>query len=430
MRLDKTELSPARTARIYEGWIARTHDSSHPLVYGTGDEYRDEAELLNILEQAKTLSLPVTLHHPPGLIAHDAKPENYVGKVFDAYLDGDHVVARFIIERDEGVNAIEVDGIIELSLGYQARKDDNSYQRDIKLNHLSLVPRGRCGTCELNPHKLDCEADYRREVGGLASAVPSATLHDMAITIDPESLKSALASVLGELVVKSEPQAEACGCHKDGAETVTPDEVASLVPNDIIEAQVMDKEIETLKAALEAANAKVASLEADLAKKDEMSSLAAEKAEAKAETEKTRADGLVAELEAAKAALEAAKTARSDAEESDFAARVDARVDLLAKADAVEIENARSMKDVEIKLAVIKKIRNKDVKSDASAAYIDGMFDIAMEQFEAAKQSLAAVRGAIVDHEDNAAIVIEDPLAAEKKIAAEQAALRKDNWKK
>lgn len=439
--LDRQGLAPARSARIYEGWIARTHDQSHPLVYSTGDEYRDREELDRILEQAKRLSLPVTLQHPPGLISQDAKPDNYIGKVFDAWMDErdgvPHVVVRFVVDQFEpmaGENQQAIDaGIIELSLGYSATLDDAGFQRNIRLNHLSVVPGGRCGTCELNPNRLDCEADYRRETGGFATIVPGATtVENMAsvteIKIDAESLKAAFES-LGF--------AKQDSAHEHKTDCACTNRASALNTGDVMDAAELQKKLDEALAALEANKTQIAALEAsltsaqaDVEKAQMDATLAAEKAEASLTVANGQVAKLTEDLKAKADEVEAAKTARTDAESTEFNARVDARVELLSKADAVGIEDARAKSDVEIKLAVIKTVRGKDVKADAKPDFIDGMFVIAMEQFEAAQASNAAVREAVENHKDEAETnSSHDPIKAEAEIAAANQQARKDRWR-
>lgn len=441
---DRTGLAPSKTARVFEGWIARTHTPDHPLVYASGDEYRDESELTNILDQARRLSIPVTLLHPPGMIPHGSEVPNYVGKVFDAYLDGDHVVARFVIERQAGLDAID-EGIVELSLGYTANLDDKSYQRNIVLNHLSIVPAGRCGTCELNPNRVDCELAYRREPAGqarLASIVPDAKVAgpmkanlqaELSLVLDEESMRTLeRLEKVGATVGAAEPKADeatdrACACKNHAMPHNAPESNMDELKKQLDEALAALKASEEKAAALATENA---SLKSDAAKAKTDAEVAAERTSALVEVEKNRADRLDEALKAKDAEVAAAKAARTDADAAELDARVDARVGLLTDAGKVGIENPRSMKDVEIKIAVVKKVRGKDITAKADdASYVNAMYEVAMEAFEAHAASEAAVRTAVESHKDAAAQPHTDPMKAEAEIRESAEAARRDRWK-
>ncbi len=452
-RFDRTSLAPAKPAKIYEGWVARTHDDSWPLVYSTGEEYRRADELENILNQIKECKsgrvIHVTNDHPSHLIKADGSDSDapIIGRILDGYLDDDHVVARILVEDAEAIEMID-SGKVELSLGYTAIKADDNYQTSIKLNHLSLVEAGRCGTCEL---RADSAERFLKSTGGklVAQDVPHANLSTMLIgdletkvklTLDSDSektlsrLESAFANLQSmssnkiETVIETPPEAHVdCLC-KSGADMLNKDSD----PMDELKAQ-----LDAAVKALSESQARVTALETELSTKVDAASsveaqLAVEKAESKLEVEKTRADKLEVELKDAKEALEAAKLAKTDAEKAEFDARVDARVELLDKASKVGIEGAKAMSDVEIKLAVIKKVRNKEVKADSDAKFVDGMFVIAMDQFEESQTSVSETLEAIQETVEQAAEVLdsEDPLKREQEIRERTLVARKDRWKK
>lgn len=439
MRLDRSELAPAKSALIYEGWIARTHSDSFPLVYASGDEYRDADELNNILDQVlacagtteQRTSIALTLLHPSKLLRfggmEDAK---VVGSIIGGRLDDDHVIAQFVVWDPEAIAAID-GGIHELSLGYTAKLDEHRFQRECRLDHLAIVPAGRCGTCELNPSRSDACDNYHLDQGGtisrVAIPVPDATPQEvmkigdlnmgMKITLDAAS-EAALTRVenaferLQKLSAASAPvegnsehndHGTACAC-KNGAGALNTGQSTM---------DELQKQLEAANAALAESQAKVASLETELAstKSDAAQAkvdadLAVEKASAKLDAAQAKVDALTAELADAVAKADAAAKTRSDADEAAYEARVDARVELLNDAVEASIDGAKSLKDVEIKLAVIKKVRNKDIKADADPGYIQGLYEIAMEQLRESKASVAGAREAIKNHEDGAAAAV------------------------
>lgn len=158
VRVDRGSLSrPQRRdgALFVEGHAARVHGPSDPLRYKHGDEYRDVAELRRIAAQLP--GKPVTLPHPPGLIMHGAVPR-VVGRVDEAWLDGDHVAVRLRIDAAEAASAIE-SGTKELSLGYATDVDAAKFQRETDVDHLAIISMARCGrTCSLRVDdvRLDC----------------------------------------------------------------------------------------------------------------------------------------------------------------------------------------------------------------------------------------------------------------------------------
>jgi hypothetical protein len=149
-RLDRGGLlaSPV-SGTLYEGRAARTHSTFTPLTYASGktlrSEYRDLDGLKQIIEQLP--GLPVTLNHPSALIREGGKPK-IIGKVVGARLENDHAVASIMIFGDDGSAEI-IDGMHELSLGYSCAVDDNGFQRSIESDHLAVVPKARCVTCQV-----------------------------------------------------------------------------------------------------------------------------------------------------------------------------------------------------------------------------------------------------------------------------------------
>lgn len=446
MRVDKTFLNRPKPAKIYEGWVARTHDESSPLIYSSGKEFRTSDELENILRQVQECAtgrvIPVTNDHPSGLIAADGADSDapVIGRILGGRLDEDHVIAYILVEDEEAIADIDA-GKIQLSLGYTSRKSDDHYQQNISLNHLSLVDQGRARTAEL---RADSHDPYHKDTGGkpVAQTVPDANLLtsmkvaqlEYSLTLDAKSEETLnrVEAAFGKLSAMSAPKAEAaetpqelhvdCSC-KSQTNVLLKDEHAM----DELKAQ-----LDAAVKALEVANARVAALETEVATKVDSveTALTLEKAEAKVDAATARIDALTAELATAKAEVEAAKATRSDDDAKEFAAKVDARVTLLDQANKVGIEGAKALSDVEIKLAVIKKVRNKDVKADADVKYVDGMFDIAMDQFEESQTSVVETFEAI---EENKEVILDalnhDPLKAERDATARRLAASKNRWK-
>jgi hypothetical protein len=140
----------------YEGVAARVHNPGDGLTYPGRVEYRDLAELRNIVAQLP--GKPVTLDHPNGLVSASTK---VVGRVVTARVDGDRAVVRVRIDDADTLIAIK-SGTKELSLGYQVSLDSDNYQRETEVDHLAIVQVARCGdACQLktdsNPVADCCE---------------------------------------------------------------------------------------------------------------------------------------------------------------------------------------------------------------------------------------------------------------------------------
>lgn len=131
---------------IFTGRVART--GAHE--YSWGVERRDATELARIASQLP--GLPVTAGHPTnGRLLSTGGHATAVGKILDARVDGDHVVARMHLDRT-GAAYVRA-GMKQLSLGY-GTKPVNGWQTETRSDHAALVFEGRCGeSCSL---RTDC----------------------------------------------------------------------------------------------------------------------------------------------------------------------------------------------------------------------------------------------------------------------------------
>ncbi|WP_237772448.1 DUF2213 domain-containing protein [Herbaspirillum robiniae] len=114
---------------------------------------RDADELFSEITLASAVGKPTTLDHPEEFVG----PANYrqlsMGQMLNPRqgdgIENDLMLADLLIMDQKGIDAIQVDGIEEVSLGYDANYEEVSpgrgVQRNIVVNHVALVPRGRCG---------------------------------------------------------------------------------------------------------------------------------------------------------------------------------------------------------------------------------------------------------------------------------------------
>jgi hypothetical protein len=108
-------------------------------------------------ESMQTLKYaPVTIEHPPELISPTNVDLYRVGHATEKVeVNRDLVETELIIEDQKAIDAVEIEGIRELSSGYEAdivQEDGvwngNPYdyrQKNIRYNHIAMVKRGRAG---------------------------------------------------------------------------------------------------------------------------------------------------------------------------------------------------------------------------------------------------------------------------------------------
>jgi hypothetical protein len=426
IRFDRGKFKSTIKPRLIEGVVARVHAVGDGLVYADGEQYRDLAELQNIVDQLP--GLPVATYaepdavnppsHPDGLLS-EGTDYHEIGRVMGARVENDEAVATIYIHDKGALQAVE-DGIKELSLGYRCTTDADHYQRGIELDHLSLVYKARCGAaCSLRTDAVEtarpCIAQIVPDASLLEMQVPDLTV-GVKIVLDEESEK--ILATLQPKVVEE----QACACkshampHNNGESTM---DAAQLQKN------------------LDEALAKIAELETELtsfktAKADEAAALALDQATANLRAETLRAEKLAGEIETvraeAQAQVDAAKAARTDAEVAEFNAAVDARIELLADATTVGIEDVKSKTDREIKVAIVNKVDGRALEDTRSADYVNAMYDGAMGRFSKAAASVAEVRTALVETHD-AAVVVADPYKKESEISAAAEAKRRNRWR-
>ncbi len=403
IKTDRGGLAAPVSAKIFEGRVARTHSPEDPLVYGPDDhECRDQAELERIV--AQLVGIPVTLLHPNGLI-RDGVEARVVGTIVGGRIDVDTAVAQMLITDDEALAAIE-SGVHELSMGYSCTLDDTRYQRNIALDHVAVVPRGRCGkNCALRAD-CGCETAPKVHVESTCTCNNRAMNHN-AGNVDDSTPNSGTA----EDIVMDELKEQLAAALADAAAQKARADQAD-----------KDRDAQKARADQLETDAKVA---ADNAAKD----LAA--AQKLAETETARADQAVA---AAQVASEKAHTDAAAEELKKFDAAVATRVKVLTDANTVlgtvddkgaaVDRSATSNRD--IKIAIVKHVDGDEIPTDAVDAYVDGMYEGALRRHAKAVGSRVDARTTIASLRQNGAVLPKlTGIAAEK--AAQEAMTRRDS---
>lgn len=170
IRYDRTEIKATRTD---EGYLIDT-----PIVgrvgiqlYKNADgtirrELRPPEEVFNADSLKSFAGKPVTDEHPgEPVTAKNAKRLSVGTMQGEGKQDGDNVVAPIIIHDGEMIDKVMKGGKRELSLGYKVDLEEtpgvwngqeyDAIQRNIRVNHLAIVPRGRAGNARLNLDRHD-----------------------------------------------------------------------------------------------------------------------------------------------------------------------------------------------------------------------------------------------------------------------------------
>lgn len=170
IRYDRTEIKATRTD---EGYLIDT-----PIVGRTGiqlyknadgtirRELRPPEEVFKADSLATYSGKPITDEHPGEPVTAKNAKRLSIGVMQEAgRQDGDNVVAPITIFDQEAIDKIMKGGKRELSLGYKVDLEEtpgvwngqeyDAIQRNIRVNHLAIVPRGRAGNARLNLDRHD-----------------------------------------------------------------------------------------------------------------------------------------------------------------------------------------------------------------------------------------------------------------------------------
>lgn len=402
---DRTgELASPKQVYIYEGRVARIHPDGDPLRYIDRVEYRDEAGLKEILDELQS-SKPFTLLHPNNLISAGAKAD-IIGQVIGARIDGTHVIAQILVTAQRAIDAIK-SGVHELSLGYTSRLDANQRQRGIKIDHLALIPKARCGpTCTL---RADCVGAESCPCNNHTISYNQERMGDQIANIDEDAdqVRSAMARFseteypddaarraafrrivarARELGVDTKAFENKYGEKTDHKDHVM-DELQKQLTAALTEAATLRAKADSLDGQLKDANAKITKLEVDL------TNTQADLKLAKADAEKVKAD-----------AETAVSQAKLDADKS-LGEAVKTRVDLLTTANRIlgdkddkgQAISRLDMSDLDLRLAVIKHVDGEDLPEDkrTNTAFVEGVYHGAVRRADSVAKSRQETREAV-----------------------------------
>ena len=327
-------------------------------LYTRGDgsqvrEYRPEDEVSDPDSLASFGMKAVTLNHPKVLLDSKTTKLHQVGHAGShvRFSDG-FVEVALVITDEEAINSIERGDTQEVSAGYRVDYDPTpgvtpegeSYdgiQRNIKVNHIALVSRGRAGR---NARLLLDSCDRNDAVAEIEPPSNSASLSMARITLD-------------------------------GLEVEIPADSATAVKSFVKDSERGMAELQ------QKLDAQVEEFQAATNEKTEL------------QERVDNATGRIEELEKQLAEAVAASEARSDAEEINSA--VNKRIEALNKFAPILPEDYKfdGEDEAQIMALAYQNVFEKEAREDASADYLLGVLDgvlAAMEDIEEDQEEIKA----------------------------------------
>lgn len=335
-------------------------------------EYRPADEVFSTEAMESAKGVPIIITHDAGYVNKDNAPEEEIGTVLDVYRDGDYLRAHIVIH---DTDAMKSSGLKELSLGYNLDIDDtpgeyngekyDCIQRHIRINHLALVGEARAGdNARLNIDSKDTVAKGDPRKGG----------NEMGKARDGESMDPKdFQKNVDEFMKEQESKAQA----EDGADQ-EPETTAEKIQavRDHKDRRDEESDPQNLKDATEKINEQEKDIQTLLDCIDAM--------EAESDMDKTAADDNDEELEKQDAEDEPEKCDDDD-EETLNTDSVDKRITevfsigrMCEKLHLDGIEKMRS--SIDMKKAVIRKIRPTMNLDGRSKTYINAAYDMAVAE--------------------------------------------------
>lgn len=168
MRYDRMPLRAA--VRTAEGFVKDTAVLTRTGIFeyrqpngSIRREYRPPEEVFHADSLASYKGKPITIGHPGLVTSKNAKLHTCGACLGEGRADGNDVLGDLMIYDTSAIDA----GAKELSNGYTLDLDEtpgeingeryDAVQRNIRVNHIALVPRGRAGNARLNLDAADAD---------------------------------------------------------------------------------------------------------------------------------------------------------------------------------------------------------------------------------------------------------------------------------
>lgn len=313
---------------------------------------------------------PVILTHEAGLVDVDNVQQEHIGTILsEGIQDGDNVRAQIVIHDAESLDY----GLRELSLGYTQTPEEtpgiwngqryDAIQRDIRINHLALVQKARAG------EQARLNIDGEEQGGNQMSKARKDGLTPEEIARLVEEYKQRQA----QRMENTNPTADE-GTNPD--EQTTDEDEADPVKEvkDRRDRRDASGDCETM----DEASGVIAQQDEDIQKLlDFIAQLQAkiDFDEASAEEEaKTDSEGETAEANA-----DEEEPQENPLNMDSIDAYVNQKIELIRLRDKLNLDGIETMKPMDAKKAIIKKVHPNIRLDGKDTAYINAMFDIAKE---------------------------------------------------
>lgn len=313
---------------------------------------------------------PVILTHEAGLVDVDNVQQEHIGTILsEGMQDGDNVRAQIVIHDAESLDY----GLRELSLGYTQTPDEtpgvwngqpyDAIQRNIQINHLALVEKARAG------EQARLNIDGEEQGGNQMSKARKDGLTPEEIARLVEEYKQRQA----QRMQNSNPTADE-GTNPDEQTTDEGEKDPVQEVKDRRDRRDASGDCETM----DEASGVIAQQDEDIQKLlDFIAQLQAkiDFDEASAE-EEVKTDG---EGENAEANADEGEHQEDPLNMDSIDAYVNQKIELIRLGDKLNLDGIETMKPMDAKKAIIKKVHPNIRLDGKDTAYINAMFDIAKE---------------------------------------------------
>lgn len=313
---------------------------------------------------------PVILTHEAGMIDSDNVQQEQIGTILsEGMQDGDNVRAQIVIHDAESLDY----GLRELSLGYTQTPDEtpgvwngqpyDAIQRNIQINHLALVEKARAG------EQARLNIDGEEQGGNQMSKARKDGLTPEEITRLVEEYKQRQA----QRMENTNPTADE-GTNPDEQTTDEGEKDPVQEVKDRRDRRDASGDCETM----DEASGVIAQQDEDIQKLlDFIAQLQAkiDFDEASAE-EEVKTDG---EGENAEANADEEEPQENPLNMDSIDAYVNQKIELIRLGDKLNLDGIETMKPMDAKKAIIKKVHPNIRLDGKDTAYINAMFDIAKE---------------------------------------------------
>ena len=320
---------------------------------------------------------PVILTHEAGMIDSDNVQQEQIGTILsEGTQDGDNVRAQIIIH-----DARKLDyGLRELSLGYSLDLEEvpgewqgqpyDAIQRNIRVNHLALVEKARAGdSARLN---IDGEDTQQNQKGGntMSKRKDGLTPEEIAQLVEEYKKRKEQRMLNNQPAVDAEGEEDTPENQDEGEETAA-DPVQEVKENRDRRDAAGDCET------MDEANGMIAQQDSDIQKLlDFIAQLQAKIDFDEASSEETNTDE---EGDPQPEAAPAEEKKEESVNMDSIDAYVSQKIELIRLGDKLHMDGIETMKPMDAKKAIIKKV-NPNIRLDGKdKAYIDAMYDITKE---------------------------------------------------